>query len=436
MKRRVVSTTSPNPELADDGRTAVTSTGMQSPVATKRLLPSIAILSVFVFATYGAVLGILLPAQIATINPDPVAKVANFGLVSSISFVFTLFAQPIVGAFSDRTRNRLGRRAPWMLIGAAVAMIFLLGMGGMQNVLLIAAFWAVIQVSMNAVQGPLSAVVPDRFPRSKRGVASAMAGVGMMLGGVLGTVVAAQFVSNVGIGYAVFGIAVLIVTALYVYFNKDYSSVGAVVEPWSWKNFLTGFWINPKKHPDFFWAFTARFLFILGYFVISAYSLYLLQDYIGMELEEAAGAAAMLAMAGLLPTMISIALAGWWSDKIGRRKVFIYAATVIMVISLIFPLIMPTFEGMLIMNIVSGFGFGFYMACDAALMTEVLPGDGIAAGKDLGILNVATNIPQALSPAVAGFIIIALGGYPSLFIFAMVAVTAAAFVLMPIKSVR
>ncbi|SDR73702.1 MFS transporter [Microterricola viridarii] len=431
-----MSTTSPNPELADDGRTAVTSTGMQSPVATKRLLPSIAVLSVFVFATYAGVIGILLPAQVAQIDPDPVAKVANFGLVSSISFVFTLFAQPVVGAFSDRTRNRLGRRAPWMLIGASVAMIFLLGMGGMQNILWVTVFWVVIQVSMNAVQGPLSAVVPDRFPRSKRGVASAMAGVGMMLGSVVGTVVAAQFVANIGIGYAVFGIGVLVVTALYVVVNKDYPSGGAVVEPWSWAAFLKGFWINPKRNPDFFWAFTARFLFILGYFVIAAYNLYLLQDYIGMELETAAASAATLAMAGLLPTIISIALAGWWSDKIGRRKVFIYAATVIMIIGLAFPLLMPTFEGMLIMNIINGFGFGLYMACDTALMTEVLPGGGTAAGKDLGILNVATNIPQALSPAVAGFIILALGGYSALFVFAMIAVVAAALALIPIKGVR
>jgi MFS family permease len=76
------------------------------------------------------------------------------------------------------------------------------------------------------------------------------------------------------------------------------------------------------------------------------------------------------------------------------------------------------------------------MACDTALMTEVLPGDGAAAGKDLGILNVATNIPQAMSPAVAGIIISALGGYPALFVFGMIAVIIAAVVLIPIKSVR
>jgi len=100
------------------------------------------------------------------------------------------------------------------------------------------------------------------------------------------------------------------------------------------------------------------------------------------------------------------------------------------------PLVMPNLTGMIIMSVVNGVGFGLYMATDTALMTEVLPGGGAAAGKDLGILNVATNIPQAMSPAIAGLIIASFGGYPMLFVFGIVAVVAAALVLIPIKSVR
>lgn len=405
-----------------------------SPPATKALLPWMAITSVFLFATYSALTGILLPVQVALVNENN--KVANLAIVSTVSFIFTLFAQPIVGAFSDRTRGRLGRRAPWMIIGSSIAAIALLGLGGMKNVLWITVFWVIIQVALNALQGPLSAIVPDRFPRSKRGAASAMVGMGMMAGSAIGVVSAGQFASNVGIGYSVFGIAVLVVTVLFVLFNRDSSSVSLVVDPFSWKQFASGFWIKPKENPDFAWAFAARFFFILGYFVISAYNLYILTDYIHLSLKDAALNAGLLAMVGLVPTVISIVLAGFWSDKLGRRKIFIYGATVIMVIGLAMPLFMPSLTGMLIMSIFNGFGFGLYMACDTALMTEVLPGGGVAAGKDLGILNVATNIPQAMSPAIAGLIISALGGYPMLFVFGMISVVVAAVVLIPIKSVR
>ncbi|MGW9630075.1 MFS transporter [Agromyces sp. NPDC055520] len=405
-----------------------------SPPPTKRTLPGLLSVSLALFATYAGLIAILLPIQVARI--DEANKVANLAIIVTTSFVFTLFAQPIVGAISDRTRSRFGRRAPWMVGGALIGGVLLFGMGYLDSILWLTIFWVVIQVSLNALQGPMSAITPDRFPRDKRGIASAMFGLGMQIGATLGIVIAGQFAKNVGIGYTVFGVIVIVVTIAYVVIDRDWSSKEASVEPWNWKAFLGGFWINPKQNPDFAWAFTARFLFMLGYFVIAAYGLYILTDYIGMSLEDAAGAQVTLTLAGLVPTLLAVAVSGWWSDRIGRRKVFIYASSLIMVASLAFPLIMPNMTGMLLMNIIIGFGFGFYMSVDTALMTEVLPGGGKDAGKDLGILNIATNIPQAMSAAIAGLIISALGGYAMLFVFAMIFVVIAAIAVAPIKSVR
>ena len=406
----------------------------QSPPPTRALLPSILVTSLALFATYAGLIAVLLPNQVALL--DESQKVQNLALVTTVSFVFTLFAQPIVGAFSDRTRSRLGRRAPWMLGGAVVGGVFLLGLGSLTSLLWITVFWVIIQVALNALQGPLSAITPDRFPRSRRGTASAMAGIGVQIGSTLGVMAAGALAANFGVGYTAFGIAVIAVAALFVVVNRDWSSKDAAIEPWSWRAFLAGFWINPRRHPDFAWAFAARFLFILGYFVVTAFQLFILTDYIGLSLADANGTIGLLALAALVPTFASILVAGWWSDRIGRRKVFIYTASVIMVAALAIPLVMPTVTGMILMSVVNGVGFGLYMACDTALMTEVLPGGGAAAGKDLGILNVATNIPQAMSPAIAGVIIASFGGYPMLFVFGIIAVIAAALVLIPIKSVR
>ena len=405
-----------------------------SPPATRRLLPGLAVTSFVLFATYSGLISLLLPNQVLAI--DEANKVSNLAIVTTVSFVFTLFAQPIVGALSDRTRSRLGRRAPWMILGAAVAAVFLVGLGSLSSIVWITVFWVVIQVALNALQGPLTAIVPDRFPRERRGVASAMVGIGTMVGGAGGVIVASMLAANLGLGYSVFGAAVLVVTLGFVLLNRDSSSKDATIAPWSWKAFLSGFWINPRRHPDFAWAFAARFLFILGYFVVVAFQLYILTDYLRLPVAEANATMVPLSLAGMVTTLVAITIAGWWSDRVGRRKVFIYAATAFMVVGLAFPLVMPNLTGMFIMALVNGFGFGLYMACDTALMTEVLPGGGAAAGKDLGILNVATNIPQAMSPAIAGLLIGMLGGYPALFVFGIVCVIAAAFVLVPIKSVR
>ncbi len=97
------------------------------------------------FATYGGLIAILLPTQILLL--DEKHKVANLAIVTTTSFVFTLFAQPIAGALSDRTRSPFGRRIPWMVLGALVGGVLLLGMGSLQDLIWITVFWVVIQVA-------------------------------------------------------------------------------------------------------------------------------------------------------------------------------------------------------------------------------------------------------------------------------------------------
>lgn len=428
----------PSPQLAATGAitTAPPAPGdpAASPPANRRLLPSLLAASLTLFATYGGLIAILLPTQVALL--DERNKVANLALVTTVSFVFTLFAQPIAGALSDRTRSRFGRRIPWMVLGALVGGVLLLGLGSLSDLLWITVFWVLIQVALNFLQAPLTTITADRFPRSKRGGASAMIGLGTQLGMTVGVMLAGALGTRIGIGYAVFGAAVIVVTALFALLNRDWSSRGSAVEPFRWGGFFRGFWISPRRHPDFAWAFAARFLLILGYFVVSAYQLYILTDYIGLSLQEAQGAVVTLTLAAFVPTLAAIALSGWWSDRIGRRKVFIYAGTVFMVVGLAMPLIMPNLTGMLLMSIINGVGFGLYMSVDAALMTEVLPSEGTSAGKDLGILNVATNIPQAMSPGIAALIIGSFGGYPMLFAFGIVFAVLAAIATAPIRSVK
>ncbi|MFD6698221.1 MULTISPECIES: MFS transporter [unclassified Microbacterium] len=405
----------------------------RSPQSPRRLLPSMAVLAFVMFASYAGVLQVLLPNQLTAL--DAAHKVQNLAIISSISLLFTLVTQPIIGTFSDRTRSRLGRRGPWIILGGSTGGVLLVLTGTLTSVVWVGVFIVVAQVCLNAVQGPFTAIVPDRYPREKRGLASAMFGLGTSAGLTIGVIVAAQLAATVGIAYTVFGGTILVVALMFVLVNRDYSSTDARPETLSWRTFVAGFWVDPRRHPDFAWAFAARFCFILGYFLVLFFQLFILTDYIHLELGAANATMGLLAVISLVTTIASVVVGGIWSDRIGRRKVFIYAASGFIAVGLAIPLLLPTVTGMIAMSAVAGIGFGLYTACDTALMTEVLPKDGATAGKDLGILNIATNLPQALSTAVGG-VLIAAAGYRSLFIGGIVAVILAAFVIARVKLVR
>jgi MFS family permease len=68
-------------------------------------------------------------------------------------------------------------------------------------------------------------------------------------------------------------------------------------------------------------------------------------------------------------------------------------------------------------------------------VTQVLPDAG-SRSKDLGIMNIGTNVPQALAPVAAALVIDQLGGYRALFAFAGVFTFFGAVMVYRIRTVK
>ncbi|SMG20782.1 MFS/sugar transport protein [Agreia pratensis] len=390
--------------------------------------------NVFLFATYAGVIVILLPQQMADL--DPANKVANLAIVTATSSFFTLFAQPLVGAFSDRTRTRLGRRAPWLLVGGVGGGVLTIVLQFAPGVFWVTGIWVLAQVLLNAFQGPLSAIIADRIPADGRATASAFVGVGTAIGGTLGVIIAGQVLTFIGVGFWIFGLGVIVAAVAFVLVNRDRSSESLPVTAFRWGAFVRSFWVSPRKHPDYAWAFAGRFVMILGYQGVQAYQLYILTDYLGLASQEAGSVAGILSICSMVTLVVGTLVFGRLSDRLGRRKVFVFAASIIMALGIAIPLFFPTVPAMIAYSLVVGVGYGAYLAVDVALMVDVLPSAG-DAGKDLGTLNVATNIPQAITPVVAATLLWLTGGdYGAIFGFAAAMVLLSSFLVFPIRSVK
>ena len=203
--------------------------------------------------------------------------------------------------------------------------------------------------------------------------------------------------------------------------------------------FLRGFWVSPRQHPDFAWAFGSRFLMVIGFYGAQTYGLYILRDYIGLSDAASNSSPPPWASSSSVGVLLSAMGSGWLSDRVGRRKPFIVWSSVVMAVALAIPLVVPTTTGVLAYAFLLGLGFGVYISIDLALMTEVLPArtdGGSSAGRDLAILGLATTLPQALSPSIAAALVTLTGGYPALFVSGIVFVMLGAVAVRPIKAVR
>ncbi|GAA4332685.1 hypothetical protein GCM10023162_37270 [Klenkia terrae] len=208
--------------------------------------------------------GILLPNIVAGI--DEAGKIGNLAIVTTVAFVANIFAQPIAGALSDATRSRFGRRTPWMVAGALLTGGFVLGLPMAQSVFTVALVWLVVQVGVNVLQAAATAVVPDRYPAARRGGVSAMIGVGITIGNAVGVTVAGSTAGQGSLPYVVLAGLVVLVVGVFVVVNRDEPSTHLPHERTGAREFLRGFWVSPRQHPDFAWAFASRFLMVIGFF--------------------------------------------------------------------------------------------------------------------------------------------------------------------------
>ncbi|GIF98113.1 MFS transporter [Catellatospora citrea] len=383
------------------------------------------------YLLWGAIPGILLPLQVAAIDED--AKAANLAVVATVGALAAMLAQPLAGAISDRTRSRFGRRGPWIVGGALTGGLALLGLASANTLVQITVAWTITQIAYNFAQGPLAAVMPDRVPPASRGVFSAVTGTGLMLGALGGQVVATRFADDLPAGYLTFAGLALVALTLFVLFNPDQDNRAAPRRPFSLRAIVDSYWFDPRRHPDLGWAFLGRLLLYLGYFIVVNYQLYILQDRVGLG-EAAIDYVPVVGVASLGGTVLATVVSGPLSDRLGRRRIFVYAAAAMLATALLLPWIWPTKPGMLAFALLSGLGFGVFQAVDTALITEVLPAEQ-DFGKDIGVVNIAATLPQVLAPAAAGAIVAA-AGYAPLFPVGIALVLLGGLAVVPIKSVR
>jgi len=402
----------------------------------RRLLVSLGVANGALSALYAGVLTVLLPLQVERI--DRAHKVVALGVVSGVSALFALVFNPIGGALSDRTRSRFGRRAPWLVTGsvAMIVMLALLGQAG--TVLLIAVAWCLAQAVANLYQAPLTAVIPDRVSRQRRGAASAVAGVSSVLGGVAGVGLASQFTRHLSWGYLMLGVLLAATAAYFVVSTADPSAAAIPRPPRDARSpaaRLASF-LSALRHRDFALVFVSRAAAILGYYLVISYELYILTDYIALpgHLQPAQGVT-ILAAISAVGALLAAAIAGPVSDRLDRRKPFVFISSAVAGAGCVLPVVSPTFRTIEIFAAFAGVAFGCYLSVDAALVTLVLPRSEDAA-RDLGVLNIANAGPQVLAPLVAALIISHAGGYRTLFIAGGCCGVVGALAVLPVRSVR
>ena len=372
-----------------------------------RWVGSVVLLNLGIIAGWFGPIQVLLAEQAKQV--DPAHKEGVLAVVLLVGALVSTVANPVFGALSDRTTSRRGRRLPWVvggvLTGAASLCVLALA-GGVVTMVLA---WSLVQLTLNAAWAALTAAVPDQVPVPRRGLIGGLIALAGTVGVLLGIQIAA-WTGSVASGYVVTAIVVVVLAVPYVLGSRDLAlPSGYRPPPFRWGAFARSFWVSPREHPDFAWAWLTRFLVNLGNFIALTYLFYFLTDGLGLSDHQANTRLAGLTAAYGAATVVTAVVVGWWSDRVGRRKVFVIWSGIVVAAAGLVLATWQSLSGVLVAAIVLGCGYGIYQAVDFALITQVLPGADERA-KDLGVINIAASLPQVFAPAIAGGLLLLVKG--------------------------
>ena len=350
-------------------------------------------------AVFGGI-GVILQERSKVLIPDAGMRFTTVGIVQLLGVIVAVIIQPTVGSISDYTISRFGRRKPFILIGTLFDFVFLIGLATSNELLMVAAFVLLLQLSSNFAQGPFQGYVPDLVPPHQVGLASGMVGLFQVLGVVTGTALATigTKIGDYTIPTIMLGVIEL-VTMLSLFFRLEEGRRAKDRRGRSWRSVAGEAWgTDILAERSFLFLVASRFFILGGSAFLIVLSVPYLERALGLtNPDDRATWLLVVTVVVAICTATATLPAARLSERLGRKRV-IYAACALGATGMTICALAPTIALLVVGAVLVGVGGGSFLAVDWALMTDIIP--KASSGRYMGISNVAT----ATNGVVAGFI--------------------------------
>lgn len=385
----------------------------------------------YTLMTFGANFIILMPTLFSIAYKmqliDPASKETALGLVAGVGALAQIIFSPLFGQLTDRTRTRWGRRRPWIAAGLVVCGLSATAIAFASTVPVVIGAYVVYVAGSAAIINAISPVIADTVPDVQRGKIGGLVGVSAQFGGVFGSLGGSLLVGNVPLMFLLPVLVSAVLFCVYVFVVPDAPApADSPKAPLS--QIVQNMVFNPIRYPNFALVWLGRFFLFGGINFYSTYQLYYLLDRLGFTPEQAGQKLALLGGIGILVASTFAIVGGILSDRLHRRKIFVYLGIFLVAGALVLAAFAQDFASYSIASLMLVAGAGVFGSVDIALASDVVP-DKAAAGRWMSIIGVSGYVPAAAAPLVAPLVLATGEGsnYLALFLFGA-AVTLGAFI--------
>jgi Na+/melibiose symporter-like transporter len=266
---------------------------------------------------WGGLNKIIVPAMIGDLPGGEENLGLLLAIIVTVGVVAPIVIQPTIGTISDYTVTRWGRRKPYIVIGALLDVVFLIGIATSETYLALVAFYFLLQLSSNFAQGPFQGYVPDLVPAKQVGLASGLMGTMIVLGTIAGVGIATLGVDSGNLFLATISLGVVEVITMVVLVSTIHEGSAASKRTQSWLGVARSAWdTDILREKSVLWLLLVRLLF-LGAYAATSLALPYFQRAHGMSTADASATVFIgTAIVGVMTAIAAIPGARI-SDRVG-----------------------------------------------------------------------------------------------------------------------
>jgi len=349
------------------------------------------------------------------------------GIIMAIDNVFAIVLLPFLGALSDRTRTRLGRRRPYILLGSILAAAFfvLIPVSMAKEILaLMMATVILMNLSMALFRSPVIALMPDitpsRYRSQANGIINLMGGLGSLLVYFGGKPL---YDRSVSLPFYVGGLVMLAACALVVVFIREPEPEAAAEKKAAplletWKELGANLKDVFGGERSLLLILVSILFWFIGFNAIETFFISFAKYHLGI-MESTGG----LIFGGFSLTFLATAIvAGIIGSRLGRRRTIRIGLMVLLAV-LVPSMFVRGFVPLVVLFVVGGFGWALVNVNSLPMVVDMTVAEKI--GGYTGLYYLFSQAANIIAPPAAGALI-DLFGYASLMVFscAMFAVSA------------
>ncbi len=354
---------------------------------------------------------------------------ALIGFLSNTRSFIGAIVQPFVGAWSDRTWTRMGRRKPFFAFTMPLVAVLLLWCAARPPFGVLIAVQLLLTFLFNVGVDPYTALISDISPENQRSTLSSVATFLQVLGQLILALVSGFFLWSINPSYVfcLVAISLVIFTAITVFGVHEKRENINIREKLSLKQHFRLI-IGNKEVLKFFMV---QFLLWFGVNAATPF----LTLFVSSEIEGVSQALAQALAAILLASTAIFAVpVGIIADKTSRKTILSIGLSLFGLGALVTAFFAYTLPVLIPLIVIIGIGNTAHTVLSYPLLSELVPSETV--GEFWGINTFFASVGALISSTLAGALADFFGTYRAIFVLTGICMLAAMLVLQTIKPVK